>query len=66
MAYEHLYFIKSDDDAATTDVIDAPAIAKDDAFNALLLYLLESLLERLYKLDKLELLLRLYVFELDE
>ena len=61
----HLYLTESDDEA-TAAVVDAPAIAKEDAFEALLLYLSESLLELLYKFDELELLLDLYVFELDE
>lgn len=65
LAYVHLY-LTVPDDAATAAVVEAPAMAKEDAFEALLLYLSESLLELLYKFAELDVLLGLYLLELDE
>lgn len=61
----HLYLTESDDEA-TAAVVEAPAIAKEDAFEALLLYLSESLLELLYRFAEFDVLLGLYLLELDE
>ncbi|MEI9600669.1 hypothetical protein MNY66_06340 [Moellerella wisconsensis] len=65
LAYVHLYLTESDDEA-TAAVVEAPAMAKEDAFEALPLYLSESLLELLYRFDELDVLLGLYLLELDE
>lgn len=61
----HLYLTESDDEA-TAAVVEAPAIAKEDTFEALLLYLSESLLELLYRFAEFDVLLGLYLLELDE